>query len=157
MKPKIIALLLALSCAATQAQNVLVKDAWVRATVPGQQATGAFMKITSKEGGKLVSASSAAAGVVQVHEMKLMDGVMKMRALDAGLDLPAGKTVELKPGGYHVMLLDLKGPLEIGAVVPLNLVVKNAKGGETRIDMKVKVANASPADAAAMDHSAHKP
>ena len=62
MKPKIIALLLALSCAAAQAQNVLVKDAWVRATVPGQQATGAFMKITSKEGGKLVSASSAAAG-----------------------------------------------------------------------------------------------
>ena len=78
--------------------------------------------------------------------MKLMDGVMKMRALDAGLDLPAGKTVELKPGGYHVMLLDLKGPLEIGVVVPLNLVVKNAKGGETRIDMKVKVANASPAE-----------
>ncbi len=156
MKPKIIAILLALSCAAAQAQNVLVKDAWVRATVPGQQATGAFMKISSKDGGKLVSASSTVAGVVQVHEMKLVDGVMKMRAVDA-LDLPAGKTVELKPGGYHVMLLDLKAPLEIGAVVPLNLVVKNAKGGETRIDMKVKVTNAAPADAPAMDHSAHKP
>jgi copper(I)-binding protein len=157
MKLKLIALVLALAGAAAEAQNVLVKDAWVRATVPGQQATGAFLKITSKDGGTLVSASSAAAGVVQVHEMKMVGGVMQMRALEAGLDLPAGKTIELKPGGYHVMLMDLKAPLPIGAVVPLNLVVKNAKGGETRIDMKLKVSNAAPADVPAMDHSAHKP
>ena len=119
MKLKLIALVLALAGAAAEAQNVLVKDAWVRATVPGQQATGAFLKITSKDGGTLVSASSAAAGVVQVHEMKMVGGVMQMRALEAGLDLPAGKTIELKPGGYHVMLMDLKAPLPIGAVVSL--------------------------------------
>lgn len=157
MKPKIIAAFLALFCAVVQAQNVVIKDPWVRATVPGQQATGAFMKITTKDGGKLVSVSSAAAGVVQVHEMKMEGGVMQMRAVADGLDLPAGKTVELKPGGYHVMLMDLKAPLEVGAVVPLSLVVKNAKGGETRVEMKVKVTSAAPADAPAMDHSAHKP
>jgi copper(I)-binding protein len=144
MKLKIMALFFALFCATAHAQNVLVKDAWVRATVPGQQATGAFMKITSKNGGTLASAASPAAGVVQVHEMKMEGGVMQMRAVAGGLDLPAGKTVELKPGGYHVMLMDLKAPLEVGAVVPLSLVVKNAKGGETRVEMKVKVANAAP-------------
>ena len=74
-------------------------------------ATGAFMKITSKDGARLVSASSPVAGVTEVHEMKMDGGVMKMRALQDGLDLPAGKTVELKPGGYHVMLMDLKSTL----------------------------------------------
>ena len=156
MKLKISAVLFALFCVAAQAQNVLVKDAWVRATVPGQQATGAFMKITTKDGGKLVSVSSPAAGVAEVHEMKMEGGVMQMRAVAGGLDLPAGKTVELKPGGYHVMLMDLKAPLAVGTVIPLNLVVKTAKG-ETRIDMKVLVTGAAPAGAQEMDHSAHKP
>ena len=156
MKLKIIAALFALSCAAAQAQNVSVQDAWVRATVPGQQATGAFMKITAKDGGTLISVSSPASGVVQVHEMKMDGGVMQMRALAAGLNLPAGKTVELKPGGYHVMLMDLKAPLQIGAIVPLTLVVKNAKGGESRVEMKVKVSNAAPMGMPGMDHSAHQ-
>ena len=85
------------------AQTVEVKDAWVRTSVPGQMATGAFMKITSKEGAKLVGASSPVAGVAEVHEMKMEGNVMKMNAVAGGLELPAGKTVELKPGGYHVM------------------------------------------------------
>ncbi len=144
MKFKIISLLFALLGSAAHAQNVLVQDAWVRATVPGQMATGVFMKITAKNGGTLVGVASSAAGVAQVHEMKMEGGVMQMRAVAGGLDLPAGKTVELKPGGYHVMLMDLKAPLEVGAAVPLSLRVKTAKGGETRVEMMVKVANAAP-------------
>ena len=155
MKLKLLTLLLALCAATAQAQNVTVNDAWVRATVPGQKATGAFMKITAKDGGTLVAASSPAAGVVQVHEMKMDAGVMKMRELAAGLPLPAGQSVELKPGGYHVMLLDLKAPLQKDTLVPLTLVVKDAKGGETRIELQVKVSAVAP-DSAAHDTSQHK-
>jgi copper(I)-binding protein len=80
----------------------------------GQKGTGAFMKLTAKDGAKLVGASSPVAGVTEVHEMKMEGDVMKMRAVPA-LDLPAGKPVELKPGGYHVMLMDLKAPLAKGS------------------------------------------
>jgi copper(I)-binding protein len=148
MKLKLLTLLLALSAATAQAQNVTVNDAWVRATVPGQKATGAFMKITAKDGGTLVAASSPAAGVVQVHEMKMDAGVMKMRELAGGLPLPAGQAVELRPGSYHVMLLDLKAPLQRDTLVPLTLVVKNAKGGESRIELQVKVSAVAPQAAA---------
>jgi copper(I)-binding protein len=137
------------------AQTIDVKDAWVRATVPGQKATGAFMKITARDGATLLGASSPAAGVVQVHEMKMDAGVMSMRALDGGLALPAGQAVELKPGGYHVMLMDLKAPLQKDTLMPLTLVVKNAQGVQSRLELKVKVSAAAP-DTAAHDMSQHK-
>jgi copper(I)-binding protein len=124
------------------AQSIEVKDPWVRAAVPGQMGTGAFMKITARDGSRLVSASSPVAGVTEVHEMKMEGNIMKMRALEAGLELPAGKTVELKPGGYHVMLMDLKGPLAKDSTVPLTLVFKDAKGAESRIELKVPVSTA---------------
>ena len=124
------------------AQSVEVKDPWVRAAVPGQTGTGAFMKITARNGARLVSASSPVAGVTEVHEMKMEGNVMKMRALEGGLELPAGKTVELKPGGYHVMLMDLKGPLARDRTVPLTLVFKDAKGVDSRIELKVPVSTA---------------
>ena len=124
------------------AQPVEVRDPWVRAAVPGQMATGAFMKITAREGSRLVSASSPVAGVTEVHEMKMEGNIMKMRALESGLELPAGKTVELKPGGYHVMLMDLKGPLAKDSTVPLTLVFKDAKGVESRVELKVPVSTA---------------
>ena len=106
------ALIAALAAGSAFAQTAAVKveGAWARASVPGQKGTGAFMKLTAKDGAKLVGASSPAAGVTEVHEMKMEGDVMKMRAVPA-LELPAGKPVELKPGGYHVMLLDLKAPL----------------------------------------------
>ena len=99
----------ALACLLTgaafaQTASVKVEGAWARATVQGQKGTGAFMKLTAPEGAKLVGATSPAAGVTEVHEMKMEGDVMKMRAMPV-LDLPAGKTVELKPGGYHIMLL----------------------------------------------------
>ena len=145
-------------------QPVQVTDAWVRATVPGQKGTGAFMKITAKEGMRLVGISSPVAGVAEVHEMKMENDIMKMRALPA-LDLPAGKTVELKSGGYHVMLMDLKQVLAKDTTVPLTLIFKDAKGLESRMDLKVPVAVSAPgaqagsgkaAKAAEHDHSAHQ-
>jgi copper(I)-binding protein len=126
------------------AQTVEIKDAWVRTAVPGQKATGAFMKITSKEGAKLVGASSPAAGVAEVHEMKMEGNVMKMNAVAGGLELPAGKTVELKPGGYHVMLMDLKAALPKDSTMPLTLVFKDAKGVESKVELKVAVGTAAP-------------
>ena len=126
------------------AQNVTVTDAWARATVQGQKATGAFMKITAKDNAKLVSASSSVAGVVEIHEMKMEKDVMKMAALPNGLELPAGKAVELKPGGYHVMLMDLKAPLAKDSTVPLTLTVQDAKGVKSNIELQVKVGMQPP-------------
>lgn len=148
---------IAAMCAATtslsvQAQGVDVQGAWARATVPGQKATGAFMKLTAKDNARLVSASSTVAGVVEVHEMKMEGDVMRMRAI-AALDLPAGKAVELKPGGFHVMLMDLKLPLQKDTTIPLTLNFKDAKGAETRQDLKVPVLTMAPAGA--MGHSGH--
>ena len=137
------------------AQNVDVKDAWVRTSVQGQKATGAFMKITAKEGGTLVGVATPVAGVAEVHEMKTDGDVMRMRALPNGLALPAGKTVALTPGGYHVMLMDLKATLPKDSTIPLTLTFKNAKGEQSQVELKVPVATTAPG-AAAGAPAAHK-
>jgi hypothetical protein len=128
---------------------VEVKNAWARATVTGQMATGAFMTLTAKEGATLVGVATPAAGVAQVHEMKMEGGVMKMAEVKGGLVLPAGKAVELKPGGYHLMLMDLKAPLTNNTTVPLTLVFKDAKGVESKTEIKVPVKQVAPANAGA--------
>ena len=125
------------------APAVKVEAAWARASVPGQMGTGAFMTLTAKDGAKLVGASSPAAGVAEVHEMKMEGNVMKMRATPA-LDLPAGKPVELKPGGYHLMLMDLKAPLAKDTSVPVTLTFKDARGVESRMEVKVPVRATAP-------------
>mgnify|MGYP000594355482 CR=1 FL=1 len=94
---------------------------------------------------------SPAAGVAEVHEMKMEGDVMKMRAIPA-LDLPAGKTVELKPGGYHVMLMDLKAPLAKDTTVPVTLMFKDAKGADSRMDVQVPVSATAPAGSATGGH-----
>ncbi|MDP3651850.1 MAG: copper chaperone PCu(A)C [Rhodoferax sp.] len=127
------------------AQTVDVKDAWVRATVPSQKASGAFMKLTAKEGLKLVGISTPVAAVAEVHEMKMEGDIMKMRAVSGGLDLPAGTAVELKPGGYHVMLMDLKATLVKDSRIPMTLLFKDAKGAESKMELKVPVLMAAPA------------
>lgn len=139
-----------------QNNSVEIKDAWVRTSVQGQKATGAFMTITAREGAKLVGASSPVAGVAEVHEMKMEGDIMRMRAVAGGLDLPAGKAVELKPGGYHVMLMDLKAALPKDTTVPLTLVFKDAKGVESKVELKLPVTTAAPAGKTAMDASQHK-
>jgi copper(I)-binding protein len=115
-----------------------VTDAWVRGTVAGQKATGAFMQIRSATGGALVSASSPVAGIVEIHEMAMDNNVMRMRAIPK-LDLPANRPVDLKPGGYHVMLMDLKQPLAKGEAVPITLTVRSADGKTEKIEVRAEV------------------
>ncbi|TDM08323.1 MAG: hypothetical protein C4K60_02300 [Ideonella sp. MAG2] len=137
---KLIALAsLAATLAASPAwAQTTVKDAWVRGTVAQQKATGAFMTLTNAQGGKLLSAASPVAGVVEVHEMKMEGNVMKMAAIPS-LELPAGKPVELKPGGYHVMLMDLKQPLKDGDTVPLTLTIEGKDGKKETVEVKAPI------------------
>jgi len=132
--------LLAVASGAALAQ-VKVEDAWVRATVEGQPATGAFMRLTSAEGGALVAASSPVAAVVEIHEMKMEGNVMKMGAVSR-VALPPGQTVELKPGGYHVMLINLKAPLKAGQSIPLRLRIES-KGATREIEVRAEVRDPS--------------
>ena len=127
-----------LLAAAAHAQTT-VADPWVRGTVAQQKATGMFAKITSAGGGKLVAASSPVAGVVEIHEMSMEGSTMKMRALPSGLNLPAGQAVELKPGGYHVMLMDLKQPLKDGDTVPVTLVIEGKDGQKETVEVQAPV------------------
>lgn len=129
--------------ALAQTAPVKVEEAWVRATVQGQKGTGAFMSLTAKEGMALVGVSSPIAGVAEVHEMKMEGDIMKMRAVTT-LDLPAGKKVDLKPGGYHVMLMDLKAPLAKDSTVPVTLTFKNVKGVQSKLELQMPVATTSP-------------
>ncbi|MFM7000661.1 MAG: copper chaperone PCu(A)C [Limnohabitans sp.] len=122
---------------------VKVESAWARATVQGQKATGAFMKLTAPQATRLISVSTPVAGVAEIHEMKMDGGVMSMRALPV-LDLPANQAVELKPGSYHVMLMDLKAPLMKGGSVALTLVFKDAKGVESKQQISVPVNTGMP-------------
>ena len=145
-KPHIAVALLAacltISMSASQAQ-VVVTGAWVRATVPNQQATGAFMQLLSKKDTTLVSARSDIAGIVEVHEMKMENDVMRMRAV-GGLKLPANQLVELKSGGYHLMMMDLKKQLKVGTEAQITLVFKNAKGDSETTFVHAPVALTQP-------------
>jgi periplasmic copper chaperone A len=138
MKRIALASLLALSTLSALAQ-VTVKEPWVRGTVPQQKATGAFMQLQADKDSRLVSAKSPVAGVVEIHEMAMEKDVMKMRALPNGLELPAGKSVDLKPGGYHVMLMDLKQQVKEGDTVPITLVVEGKDKKQSSIEIKASV------------------
>lgn len=125
-----------------------VEGAWARSTVPGQQGTGAFMRLHAGKPMQLVGVATPVAGTAEVHEMKMEGSIMRMRAVPQ-LDLPAGQTTELKPGGYHIMLLDLKQPLANGSVVPLTLLFRDASGAQGKLEVKVPVATTAPGGAGA--------
>ena len=133
----------ALASAPALAQ-VEARAAWARSTVGGQKTSGAYMQITSAQGGALVGAQSALAGTVEVHEMRMDGNVMRMRALPR-LELPAGRMVELKPGGYHIMLIDLKQPLRKGDSVPLKLTIENQDKSVVTVEVKAEVRDATAA------------
>ncbi|HJV52559.1 MAG TPA: copper chaperone PCu(A)C [Noviherbaspirillum sp.] len=135
MRTLLLALFAALTATSAFAQ-ITVTNPWVRATVPHQKATGAFMQITAVQGARLVDARSPAAGSVEIHEMSLQENVMKMRAIPS-LELPAGKQVELKPGGYHLMFFDLKQPIKEGDVVPVTLIVEGKDKRREAVELQV--------------------
>ena len=138
MKKLLIASLLTITATAWAQTTVKVEDAWVRGTVATQKATGAFMRLTPSVNVRLVSAQSPVAGVVEIHEMAMENDIMKMRQVP-GLDLAAGRTLELKPGGYHVMLLDLKQQLKGGESVPITLVFEDDAKKRFTQDVKAPV------------------
>lgn len=149
---KFSAIALALATGTCFAQ-VKVSEPWVRGTVVQQSATGAFMRIESAQEAKLVKAESPVAGVVEVHEMAMEGSVMKMRAVAGGLALPAGQAIELKPGGYHIMLMDLKKkPLSAGETVPLTLTVQDKDGKQQTLDVQAPVRAVMPSGAKPMNH-----
>jgi copper(I)-binding protein len=135
---------------------VQVEGAWARATVPGQSGTGAFMSLTAAQTTRLVGVASSVAGVAELHEMKMVGDVMKMSAI-AGLDLPAGQAVLLKPGSYHLMLMDLKRPLAKDSTVPVTLRFKDAKGLESQLELVLPVGTTPPAGAASAKAPAKEP
>lgn len=102
------------------------------------------MTLTAKDASKLVAVASPAAAAVEVHEMKMAGDVMTMRAVPNGLELPSGKAVELSPGGYHIMLMDLKAALPKDSSIALTLTFKDGKGVESKVELKVPVATANP-------------
>jgi len=137
MRKFTLALAIAVS-SSTALAELGAKDSWVRGTVAGQNATGAFMELKSSDDATLVGASSPIAGVVEVHEMTMDNGMMKMRAVPR-LELPAGKPVALRPGSYHIMLMDLKHPLKKGDSVPLTLKFEGKDKKLSTLEVKAEV------------------
>jgi copper(I)-binding protein len=113
--------------------NLELTELWARATPPRAPAAGGFLTITNHGGetDRLIAVSSPVAAIGEIHEMKVEDGVMTMRPLDRGLEIPANETVVLEPGGYHIMLIDLKAPLVEGEDVPVTLTFETAGSIET--------------------------
>lgn len=151
MKRKHIVAVLGVLLSSAALAQVEVAEPWVRATVAQQKATGAFMKLKSATDARLVEARSPAAAVVEIHEMVHDKDVMKMRQVP-GLDLPAGGTVELKPGDYHIMLIDLKQPVHEGEQVDLTLVIEGKDGKRDEVAVKAPVRPLNAPAAAPASH-----
>lgn len=122
------------------AAQVTVSEAWTRATVPGQTVAGIYFDMVSAVDAKLVGVDTSIARVAELHLMRVEDGTMRMRAVPA-VELPAGKTVSFKPGGYHVMLFDLKRRLQAGERIPMQLSVRDVNGGIAKLEIEVDVRN----------------
>tara|TARA_R100000306_G_C4382225_1_gene146057 strand:- start:7893 stop:8801 length:909 start_codon:yes stop_codon:yes gene_type:complete len=118
--------------------QVTVDEPWVRATVPQQQATGAFMRLSAQTDSALVQAESPAAEHVEIHEMTMDKDIMTMRQIPR-LALPAGQTVALKPGGFHIMLINLKEQAREGEHIPLTLTFEHADGEREVVNIKAPV------------------
>ncbi|MGE0873875.1 MAG: copper chaperone PCu(A)C [Burkholderiales bacterium] len=144
----ILALAVGSTGALAQADHVRIDNAYARATAPGAAVGGGYATIrnTGKAPDRLVGASSTASARTELHEMKMVDNVMRMREV-RGIDVPANGSVELKPGGYHLMFMELKAPLKQGDKVPVTL--KFEKAGELKVELEVR------GMAAGSGHSSH--
>ncbi len=161
------ALALFAACAAYAHQyqkgDLTIFHPWARPTAEGAPAGAAYLSISNggQEADRLIAAASPAAEKTELHETRDDNGVMKMRPVEGGIEIKPGTSVELKPGGYHIMLIGLKKRLQENEMVPLTLTL--AKAGP--IDVQVKVEKGQPASATAapmhdhdmkgMDHSMH--
>jgi len=135
-----------------KAGDLVITQAWSRATPGGAKTGGGYLTIENKGStpDRLIGASADVAAKVEMHEMSMKNGVMTMRPLDKGLTIEPGKTVKLAPGGYHLMMMDLKGPLKQGDKVPVTLEFE--KAGKVQVSLDVQGVGAQgPAGAAKMD------
>ena len=140
-----------------KAGDLVITQAWSRATPGGAKIAGGYLTIENKGAApdRLIGGSGDVAAKVEVHEMAMNNGVMTMRALDKGLTIEPGKTVKLAPGGYHLMLMDLKGPLKQGDKVPVTLEFE--KAGKVKLSLDVQGVGAqAPGAAGGHDHSKMK-
>jgi copper(I)-binding protein len=121
-----------------KAGDLVISQPWTRATPGGAKTGGGFLTIENKGSApdKLIGASADGAGKIEVHEMTMNDGVMKMRPVEGGLTIDPGKTVKLAPGGYHLMMMDLKAPLKQGDKLPLTLQFE--KAGKVAVTLDVQ-------------------
>ena len=138
---------------ATAIGSLEISASFARATLPNAPVGGGFMTIENhgEAADRLVSVTSPMAGDVQIHEMAMEGDVMRMRAVPDGLELPAGETVELKPGGYHLMFMGLKGAFVEGETVPVTLTFEHAGS----VDLALPVLGTA-ADAASHGEHAHE-
>ena len=142
-----------LGIAAQASAQTVVENAWVRATVPGQASTGAFLTLTADADIKLLEVQSPAAKIVQIHQSSMKDDVMSMHEVTS-VALPAGQPVVLDPSSYHVMLINLAGQVKEGDKVPLTLIVEDAKGVKQSIAVEATARALNAPDHGAMhDHS----
>lgn len=133
-----------------QVGDLKIRHPWARTTVVGAPIGGVFMTISSAKDDQLLNAETDLADKVEIHEMKMADGVMKMRAV-ASLPLAAGAEIKLAPGGYHIMLFGLKRQLIEGEKFPMKLTFSRAGV----VNVEVKVENMSYGMASAPEHAAH--
>jgi copper(I)-binding protein len=154
MKKPIFALIASIAFASTAFAQTTITEPWVRATVPQQTASGAFMQVRSADAARLVSASSPVARSVEIHKMEMNGQTMKMREVD-GIDLPAGQTVNLASGGFHIMLVGLNRQLKEGESVPVSLIIERKQGKSETVVVNAPVKAltfAAPKGAAPMHH-----
>jgi copper(I)-binding protein len=132
--------------------DLVLDHAWARATPGGAKVGGGYLSIENKGAtpDKLIGGSSSAAGKVEVHEMTMNNGVMKMRPVQGGLSISPGQSVTLAPGGYHLMMMELRGPLKKGDKVPLTL--KFEKAGEVNVTLEVEGIGAMGPTSSQMGH-----
>ena len=136
-----------------QAGGIHIGHPWARPTVAGQKAGGGYLRLDNRGSvaDRLVAASAEdVAGRVEMHSMTMEGDVMRMREVERGIALPSGQAVALEPGGYHLMLMDLKAPLKLGSSFPLKL--RFEKAGEVMVDVKVETPAAAPAASATPHH-----
>ena len=129
--------------ACSKQDSIEIKNQWVRASNDGQDVSAAYMTIVSNEDTSLITIDSDVADVIEIHSMSMENGVMKMRMLDT-LDLIAGKPTELSPGGFHLMLFDLKKPLTAGKEAHFTLHFKNKAGQEKTISVTSPIKAEAP-------------
>lgn len=126
--------------AVVTAGDLEISAAWARAMLAGQKAGGAYMTLANKGAAadRLLGGASPAAGKVEVHTMEVVNDVMTMRPVEGGLEVPAGGSVELKPGSFHIMFMEVATPFAEGSAVPVTLHFE--KAGNVELSLPVRAA-----------------